>query len=384
VSRLASFRHAGAVLERILAQPELVQAVRQLEPEVLHALIRHVGLEDCGELVALASREQIAQVFDADLWRDEATGSRFDARRFALWLELLVEQGATLAADKISELDEDLLVMALARLVFVIDIESLAVRMVNRRDDARDQLEKQLESTLFHELEQYRVIARDPRAFESVMTVLLELDQRDYETLARLLHRCACLCSNYMDDHGGLYQVLSAAESAEEDAAQEREERRERAGFVPTSQAIAFLKLARDTPLAQLIREERDPITKAHFRTVESRARRAASSDHDRLLAVLEEARVVTPHMKRLPRTAGGSPLRQALASMAQRDPARHEHAMIELAYLANILHAANGLRPVEAAERALSHCERGARELNPDTDLIKLFRIGFHLSLKR
>jgi uncharacterized membrane-anchored protein YhcB (DUF1043 family) len=371
MTRLAKSRYA--VLDCILEQPALVQAVRELEPEALHALIRHVGLEDCGELVALASREQIEEVFDADLWRDTATGSRFDPQRFALWLELLVDQGARLAADKISELDEDLLVMALSKLVFVIDIEGLAVRLANRRDDARDQLEKQLESTLHHELESYRVIARDARAFESVMTVLLELDQRDYETLERLLRRCCAIATDYIEEHGGLTHVLSAEESAEEDAAQVREDRRERAGFVPSSSAIAFLKLARDTPLAQLlVDQEVDPITKAHFRRVETRVRAPASVDHDRLLRVLREARVVK---RPLPRLGNGSALRRVLAHDEQR--------MVQLAYLANILLSANGLRPVEAAERALAYCERGAEQLDVHTDLIKLFRVGFHLGCK-
>jgi hypothetical protein len=366
--RLARTPHAGAVLDRILEQPALVQAVRELPPEALHALIRHIGLEDCGELVALASREQLEEVFDADLWRDTATGSRFDAQRFALWLELLVEQGARLAADKVGELDEDLLVMALSKLVFVIDVESLAVRMANRRDDARDQLEKQLESTLHHELECYRVIARDARAFESVLTVLLELDQRDYETLARLLHRCCTISTDYIEDQGGLSHVLSREEAAEEDAAQEREQRRERAGYVPSASAVAFLKQARDTPLAQLMAEGRDVITTRHLRTVQPRVARAPRDDG--LLRVLREARVVPT--KRLPRV--DSALRATL------DEAR----MLELAYLANVLLSANGLRPVEAAERALSYCERGCTVLSVDTDLIKLFRVGFHLASQR
>ncbi len=378
MGRLASTRHAGAVIERILEQPELVRAVQELEPAALHALIRHVGLEDCGELVALASREQLEQVFDVDLWRESGTGSRFDAQRFALWLELLVEQGARLAADKLCELDEDLLVMALSKLVFVVDIESLAVRLCNHPD--LDQLEKQLEVAPYHELEHYRVIARDARAFESVLTVLLELDQRDYDTLARLLGRCCRISTDYVEEHGGLTRVLSAAESAEEDAAQEREQRRERAGFVSTADALAFLKQARDTPLARLLAEERDPITKSHFRQLQPVPRVPTSAHHDELLQVLQRARVLAPKAKRLPRAGSGTPLRNALAELALRDPVLHRERMLELAYLANILLAANGFRPVEAAEQALTYCERAVRLLDPQTDLVKLFRVGFRL----
>jgi hypothetical protein len=100
-------------------------------------------------------------------------------------------------------------------------------------------------------------------------------------------------------------------------------------------------------------------------------------------LRVLREAKVVTPQLRQLPRTGSGTPLRNALAALAERDPALHAERMLELAYLANILLSANGLRPVEAAERALATCERGARELGHETDLIKLFRVGFHLQLR-
>jgi len=42
------------LLARILDEPELVRAVQALEPRALGRLIDHVGLEDAGELVALA------------------------------------------------------------------------------------------------------------------------------------------------------------------------------------------------------------------------------------------------------------------------------------------------------------------------------------------
>lgn len=399
MSRIASTRHAGAVLERILEQPMLVAAVRELEPAVLHQLIRHLGLEDCGELVALASREQIERVFDEDLWRSEAAGkdARFDPQRFALWLEVLVDQGARIAANKLVELDEDLLAMALSKLIFVIDIESMAVRMANRRADDVDQLEKMLESTQHHEFDHYRVIARDSRAFETVITVLLELDSLDYETLMRMLERCCVLCDDYIEDNGGLYEVLRAGETAEEDVAGERESRREQAGFVQPSSAVASLQLTKQTPLAELITsEELDPISKAYFRNAQVSPAAVVSREHDALLDLLRAAKVVQPTMRQLPRHGGGTFLRRALSALVENAPRIHGERMLELAYLANVLLAAQGMRPVEAAERALELCDRGATHVlvgqkhTADwtsallkTGLIKFFRVGFHLSVR-
>ena len=84
-----------ALLTRILDEPNLVAAVQALPAPVLGKLIDHVGLEDAGEIVALASTEQLKRIFDDDLWRSERPGKdeTFDASRFALWLEIMLEAG---------------------------------------------------------------------------------------------------------------------------------------------------------------------------------------------------------------------------------------------------------------------------------------------------
>jgi len=58
-------------------------------------LIDRVGLEDAGELVALATTEQISHVFDDDLWKNERPGEeeRFDTERFKIWLAVMREAG---------------------------------------------------------------------------------------------------------------------------------------------------------------------------------------------------------------------------------------------------------------------------------------------------
>src|SRR5262245_25070944 len=76
------------LLDRILNTPGLEQVVPQLRPELLHGIIQRCGLEDCGEIVALATPEQLARVFDFDLWRAAQPGldEQFDADRFGVWL----------------------------------------------------------------------------------------------------------------------------------------------------------------------------------------------------------------------------------------------------------------------------------------------------------
>src|SRR5436190_5315860 len=85
------------LLERILDTPDLGRVVPRLQPELLHRVIQTCGLEDCGELVMLATAEQLTRIFDLDLWRSASPGleEQFDAERFGVWLEVLVESGGS-------------------------------------------------------------------------------------------------------------------------------------------------------------------------------------------------------------------------------------------------------------------------------------------------
>src|SRR5512143_507786 len=90
---------SGRLLARLLDSPHLTEIVRRLEPKRLHQLIRQCGLEECGEILALATTEQLTRVFDEDLWTSAQPGrdEEFDADRFALWLEVLAELGSEAA-----------------------------------------------------------------------------------------------------------------------------------------------------------------------------------------------------------------------------------------------------------------------------------------------
>jgi hypothetical protein len=111
------------LLDRILNTPQLARVVPQLQPEVLHRLIQHCGLEDCGALLALATPGQLTRVFDLDLWRAAAPGGdeQFDADRFGTWLEVMVDAGLSSAAATLAAMDGSLLAAALVQHVRVFD-----------------------------------------------------------------------------------------------------------------------------------------------------------------------------------------------------------------------------------------------------------------------
>jgi Family of unknown function (DUF6178) len=105
------------LITRLLDTPDLPRIVRSLEPVVLHELVRKCGLEDCGPIVSLATTEQLVRVFDEDLWRAAHAGAEetLDTDRFGLWLEVLVEAGAEVAARMLASLDFDFVTAALHR-----------------------------------------------------------------------------------------------------------------------------------------------------------------------------------------------------------------------------------------------------------------------------
>jgi len=65
--------------------------------------------------VALATTEQLTNIFDLDLWRAHHPGldEQFDADRLGLWLEVLLEAGASVAAHKLAGMDVGLVVTSI-------------------------------------------------------------------------------------------------------------------------------------------------------------------------------------------------------------------------------------------------------------------------------
>jgi Family of unknown function (DUF6178) len=391
---------SAQLLRHVLARPELVAAVRKLPGDVLAALIDRVGLEDAGEIVALASAEQLAQAFEHDLWRAEQAGGDedFQPERFGLWLEVLSEAGDEFLAQRLAALPRDLLLLALHRTLLVLDIDALAVKMAELGEDA-EWTEKALESGHYEEWEEFRLIVRRPEHWDVLWAALLGLDRDHHELLRDLIERCAALDTEFINGNGGLYEVLSSEEMLENDLGAARADRRAAAGHVSPADARAFLTLAqRNDPaveargLAQEQAEERDAITRAYFRELAVPAqiagapRAAPPRAVQRLTQLVAEAGLqassqalavpTLPPAKR--RSPKGSALRHTPG--AQRDPSLFERALAELqeheplvasqrleelAYLANVWiaggsHEGRRPRPVEALEHALAICSAG------------------------
>jgi hypothetical protein len=214
------------------------------------------------------------------------------------------------------------------------------------------------------------VIARSERSWDAAWACLLALDERHPELLRGLLRRNWLATESEAEEVGGLYTLLSESEMLREDAAAERDDRRAERGYVSAADARAFLALARSAPAAP----EEDPITRAYFRALAPLPLGGAAlggAGGARGVAQLEQLATRVGHRDEADAASALSPsqalFRDALIELAERNPAAHQRAVEELAFLANVLVAGDASsgrawRPVEAALRVVALCDAGLR----------------------
>jgi hypothetical protein len=361
------------LLVRILESPGLLAAVRDLPGAVLGKLIDRVGLEDAAELVALASTEQLERIFDEDLWRADRAGAdeTFRPERFALWLRVMLETGEDALVQRLCELPQDLVALAVHRLVLVLDMD-VVEEQLGWAGDEGEPIARALDDAVFEEWEEFRLIARDRDAWEDVWSALVSLDREHHERLRAILGQCCAMSTEYISGQGGLYQVLTADEALETDVAAGRDDRRAAEGFVSPADARAFLELARRGD----DRAERDAITRAYFRALATppaaSGARAPANDVRHLALLLREAGVIQPRPSlQLGPSQGGHlvapTFEQAMGDLRQRDPALFSERVREVGYLVNVWlaggsHGGRRPRPVEALETVLRTCDVGLR----------------------
>ena len=120
---LKRFPTPTSLLVDLIESPDLVRTIQTVSPHTFSAIIKRVGIEDAGEIVAVATTEQIVTAFDEDLFTNRRPGEReaFDVNRFIVWLEVLLQAGDDVAARRFSELSEQFVVQALSSILLVLD-----------------------------------------------------------------------------------------------------------------------------------------------------------------------------------------------------------------------------------------------------------------------
>jgi hypothetical protein len=418
------------VLDRILNTPGLEHVIPRLHPELLHRVIQTCGLEDCGEIVALATPEQLARIFDLDLWRAAKAGrdEQFDADRFGVWLEALVETGAAAAAQKLAGMDVSLVIAGLAQHALVYDVaavtpyETTDGELITFYADAI----RVFDDGLKFEVGGYLLLARRADSWEAIVEVLTSLDAWHPDYLHQVMQGCRAL-SNSGREIDGLDDLLSEGDQAMLDLAVDRELRREKQGYVTPAQARAFLQMSRELRLDQGDMPPANPLARAYFRGIdETRVEGAhnassasgllasgseeqpAPEDSAEAAAAIFEVLLDAGILAQPPRSLlSGSEvraphlghIRARLEFALDQDPAAYSARNEELTYLANTLMAGCSIqaRPFtaqEASDAAVAICNLGlenwplrwlpANATAPhisfliDHDLVSVFQVGW------
>jgi hypothetical protein len=364
-------KFAGVPNQLILRLAELAPRLR---PALLHRVISAYGLEDCAELVAQATPAQLSHVLDLDLWRPARPGldEQFDAERFGVWIEVLLEAGADLAADKLSQLPSEQLVAGFAHHARVFDIAAIASYETT---DAERIESRALGDELAREIGGYHVAARREDAWDAIVAVLMSLAARHHGRFDELMSALRSL-SNSRREPDGLHPLLESRDQMLFDVASERERRRERHGFASPAQARAFLQMSRGVGPGAV--PPPNPIARAYFRSIDTSPRlnegpaRRDEADVE-AAELLAEAGVLPEQAPRGLLTGGQDQSSSRLAHMhrhmqlvLERDPAAYGERNAELAYLANVLMAGASIqsRPFTAQEALGRGLQSGTREI--------------------
>jgi hypothetical protein len=234
-----------SLLARLLKTPDLARVVPRLPPDVLHRVIQVTGLEDAAELVALATPAQLSKVLDVDVWQARGgTKEQFDVDRFGLWLEVLMQSGAAVAAEKLIGLDIELVVAGISRHAAVFDPAAVSSYTTLDGEHVPSRVSDRAPTA---EVGGYAFEARRQTAWETLLELLAFLHADHAEYFERLMHGCVRVSSGPREADG-FHSLLDDSEQDLFDLARAREERRERQGYVTPAEARAFLQAAQHVP----------------------------------------------------------------------------------------------------------------------------------------
>jgi hypothetical protein len=411
------------LLDRILNTPGLEGVVPQLPPDLVHRVIQHCGLEDCGDLVALTTTEQLARIFDLDLWRAAQPGmdEQFDADRFGIWLEVLLETGASMAAQKLAGMDADLVVTGLAHHMRVYD--RAAVTPYLTLDGELVESNRAVDDGNSSEVGGYVLVARRDDSWEAIVEVLMSLEAEQPYYFHQVMQGCRAF-SNSKPEIDGLHDLLLDDAQVMFDLAVDREDRREKQGYVPPPQARAFLQMSRQLQLEGDTKPTANPLARAYFRAIDNTPAADVKSDSGRLEAgpdvepaaeeaaravaavfdVLFDAGVIAQPPRALLGVSDGhqprlNRIQTQMQYLLDYNQTVHSTRSEELVYLANTLIAGCSLqaRPFterEAFDAAVAVCNLGLENwpthwrpvittgppdfILVDHDLVSVFQVGW------
>src|SRR5262249_16200346 len=186
--------------------------------------------------------------------------------RFGVWLEVLSEFGASIAAQKVVEMDADLVIVGLAQHARVFDIA--VVTPYRTTDGVESTGTREPDHGLACEVGGYRVFAKRTASWEAIVAILPSLDAEPPDYFHQVMRGCRAL-SNSGREPDGLHDVLAHEHQIMFDLALDREQRRDEQGYVTPAQARAFLEMSRQFRLRSDTMPPANPVAQAYLRSLD-------------------------------------------------------------------------------------------------------------------
>lgn len=402
------------LLQTLQDNPALPVLLRKLQPTALAGLLERVGLNDAGELMALAPTRNLLQALDESLWKSPAGGAAdaFDATALIEWLEAWNEIGDSFVADRLAAMSDDYRALCLSHLVTVRRHHTLAFLAIPP-DDVDVELDTLRPSESCALYGPYMITPIEDE-WDIVRASLDALWTEQPECLLRTL--------GMLDGAESMLAAPEARNRLSIDIARERERHRENLGYVTAPGACAFLVFAATASIEELAAlSAYDEETRRHLAAFGASHDAASpihaaqdadsvesddsiedddSADDDevqlhRLRTVLEREQLLVSQDTLLltdRQARKHSALTQLLTELAATDQAAFERCARELAYLANVVLVGVRVKgallsQIEARDCAYATCDRGlelmrehdmAVQVDREPGLIRLFAIGW------
>jgi hypothetical protein len=338
---------------------------------------------------------------------------QFDAERFGVWLEVLAESGDNIAAQKVAQMDADLVIAGLAQHARVFD--GVMVTPHRTTDGVEVTANREPDHGFACEVGGYRIVAKRTDSWDAIVAILISLDVEHPGYFHQVMRGCRAL-SNVGRELDGLDGLLDEEHQSMFDLAVNRESRRDEQGYVPPAQARAFLQMSRELRLGSATMPPANPVASTQvapqselndkFEVLSQSAEAAAA-----LADVLLEAGIIAPPPRAL---IGGSQdesggdknslrrIRLHMQFVFDRDHVAYGRRNEELTYLANTLMSGCALqsRPFtaqEALDAAIAVCNLGLENWPPvwslskplpddflvQHDLVTVFQVGWTVLYK-
>ena len=336
----------------------------------------------------------MSHLFDLDLWRPPRPGldEHFDAARFGLWIDVLAEAGADVAAAKLAGMPLRHIVAGLAHHVRVFDVS--AVSAYETTDGTRIDYSRPVRNLVGCEIGGYHVAATRGDSWDAIVAVLVALDTHHPDRFVELMRAVRSRSHSRREDDA-FHSLLQNREQMMFDVADDRERRRRDRGFASPADARAFLKMSRTARPETLAP---NPIARDYARSIElttaqEEAPVVSSEEELEVAELLAEAGITPLDAPRALLESGeaqpATRIQHCMRVAFERDQVAYSERNFELAYLANVLMAgcpvqARPFTAREAADAAVATCNLGLEQLPERSDyliahdLIGAFQLGW------